>query len=145
MEVLKHEDEVSVMELEDLSCAEACPPPALLSVEVRSEVSRVLGDSIIKLLNGLRVKGVNGLHPELEEWRQAGQHRGNSLSIEEEDVGSKDTLRGKGDADTPEHCQLSNQMNLAPQTLNFTEAEVIVTNSIVSLSSSLNFPGHQNC
>ena len=138
--MLKHEDELSVMELEDLSCAKACPTPPLLSVEVRFEVSRVPCGSIINLLNGLGVKGVNGLHPELEEWRQAGRLRENSLSVEEEDVRSKDTLRGKGDPDTLENHHLSNQMKLALQNLNFTEAEVLLTNSIVSLSSSLNFP-----
>lgn len=100
--MLKHEDELSVMELEDLSCAKACPTHAPLSVEVRFEVSRVPCGSIINLLNGLGVKGVNGLHPELEEWRQAGRRRENSLSVEEEDVRSKDTLRGKGDPDTRE-------------------------------------------
>lgn len=72
--------------------------------------------------------------------------------LQEKEVGSKATLRGEGDPDSPEHqlCfeaggHLSNQMNLALQTLNFSEAEVTLMNSIVSLSSSLNFPGHRNC
>lgn len=61
-------------------CAKACPPRALLSVEVRFEATRVPCGSIINLLNDLGVKGVNGLHPELEEWR-AGREAGQKLSI----------------------------------------------------------------
>lgn len=40
-----------------------------VSVEVKYEATRVPCSSIINLLNDLRAKGVNGLHPELEEWR----------------------------------------------------------------------------
>lgn len=60
----------------------------------------------------------------IQSWRN-GVRQGdteNSLSIEEEAVGSKETWRGKGDTDTLEHHHLSSQMNLAPQTLNFTES-----------------------
>lgn len=77
LEVLKHEEELAVPELQDLSCAKACPTPALLSVEVRLEATRVPCGSIMNLLNGL---GVNGFHPEPEEWR-AGMETAGKLTV----------------------------------------------------------------
>ena len=44
----------------------APPPHALLSVEMSFEATRVPYNSVINSLSGFGVKGVNGLHPELE-------------------------------------------------------------------------------
>lgn len=128
------------------------PYTPLLSAEVRFEATRVPCGSIVNSLIWLGVKGgVNGLHPELEQWREAGGG-GTHCLLQEESLGGKVTLGGGEATDPPEHqlCfeagdHLSDQMNLALQTRDFTEAEVTLINSIVSLSSSLNFPGHQNC
>lgn len=60
-------------------CAKACPIHALLLVEVKFEAARVPYRSIINLSNGLGVKRLNKLHPELEGWR-AGRQRAN-LSV----------------------------------------------------------------
>lgn len=61
--------------------SKACPTPALLSVEVRLEATRVLCGSIMNLLNGL---GVNGFHPEPEDWR-AGMETGKTHCLLQEE------------------------------------------------------------
>lgn len=129
------------------------PRMPTVSVQVKYEATRVPCSSIINLPNDLRAKGVNGLHPELEEW-SAGRETGGKHTVccrkkrweakPQREVRETQKFRrrqlhfGAGD-------HLSNEINSASQTLNFTKDKVPLINNIVSLPASLNFPEQQNC
>lgn len=127
-------------------------PTLSLSGEVRFEASRVPCSSIISLLTSPGDKGVNGLHPGLEEWKAGRGTRGKLTACYKKRRWEAKPHRSEGDRDLQQY-QLRfeadghshNEMQPASQTLSLTEAEsVTFMHSSVSLSS-LSFPGHQNC